>query len=231
MADFIKQNLTSNVSFKPTMPVGPLRDTVIFPGNSVPIISGRAKSKAALDVAWNSDKLIVFVTQKNHRIEDPTENDLYKVGTVCLIRRVVKNPEGEYTLQAEGMARVFLKGFTKADPYLEAEIEEIPELYERSEQTEALVRTVREQVKRFLDLGGNPFFDQSNFANWSLFTYSDDPNQLVNAVSQSIDFKTIDKQQILEMISAQERLQRLSELLAKEIRIMEISQKISSQTQ
>ncbi|OGE72480.1 endopeptidase La [Candidatus Daviesbacteria bacterium RIFCSPLOWO2_02_FULL_38_15] len=213
------------------MPVGPLRDTVIFPGNSVPIISGRAKSKAALDVAWNSDKLIVFVTQKNHRIEDPTENDLYKVGTVCLIRRVVKNPEGEYTLQAEGMARVFLKGFTKADPYLEAEIEEIPELYERSEQTEALVRTVREQVKRFLDLGGNPFFDQSNFANWSLFTYSDDPNQLVNAVSQSIDFKTIDKQQILEMISAQERLQRLSELLAKEIRIMEISQKISSQTQ
>src|SRR3990167_7122296 len=231
MADFIKQNLTSNVSFKPTMPVGPLRDTVIFPGNSVPIISGRAKSKAALDVAWNSDKLIVFVTQKNHRIEDPTENDLYKVGTVCLIRRVVKNPEGEYTLQAEGMARVFLKGFTKADPYLEAEIEEIPELYEKSEQTEAQVRTVREQVKRFLELGGNPFFDQANFANWSLFTYSDDPNQLVNSIAQAIDFKTIDKQQIVEMVGAAERLQRLSELLAKEIRIMEISQKLNQQTQ
>ncbi|MBI2600082.1 endopeptidase La [Candidatus Daviesbacteria bacterium] len=231
MADFIKPNLTSNLTLKPTMPVGPLRDTVIFPGNSVPIISGRPKSKAALDIAWNSDKLIVFVTQKNSRIEDPAEKDLYKVGTVCLIRRVVKNPEGEYTLQAEGMARVFLKNFTKSEPYLEAEIEEIPELYERSEQTEALIRTVREQVKRFLELGGNPFFDQSNFANWSLFTYSDDPNQLVNSVTQSIDFKTIDKQQILEMVSAQERLQRLSELLAKEIRIMEISQKISSQTQ
>ena len=226
-----KQNLTSPIILKPTMPVGPLRDTVIFPGNSVPIISGRSKSKAALDVAWNSDKLIVFVTQKNSKIEDPTEKDLYKVGTVCLIRRVVKNPEGEYTLQAEGMARVFLKNFTQTTPYLEAEIEEIPELYERNEQTEALVRTVREQVKRFLELGGNPFFDQSNFANWSLFTYSDDPNQLVNSVVQSIEFKTIDKQQILEMVSAVDRLQRLSELLAKEIRIMEISQKISSQTQ
>ena len=228
------KNSTSPISplaFKPTMPVGPLRDTVIFPGNSVPIISGRPKSKAALDLAWNSDKLIVFVTQKNSKIEDPSEKDLYKVGTVCLIRRVVKNPEGEYTLQAEGLSRVFIKNFTKTEPYLEAEIEEIPELYERSEQTEALVRTVREQVKRFLELGGNPFFDQSNFANWSLFTYSDDPNQLVNSVVQSIDFKTIDKQQILEMVSAAERLQRLSELLAKEIRIMEISQKISSQTQ
>ncbi len=231
MADFIKPSLTSSLPIKPTMPVGPLRDTVIFPGNSVPIISGRPRSKAALDLAWNSDKLIVFVTQKNSRIEDPTEKDLYKVGTVCMIRRVVKNPEGEYTLQAEGISRVFLKNFTKTEPYLEAEIEEIPELYERSDQTEALVRTVREQVKRFLELGGNPFFDQSNFANWSLLTYSDDPNQLVNSVAQSIDFKTIDKQQILEMVSAQERLQRLSELLAKEIRIMEISQKISSQTQ
>lgn len=231
MADFVKPILSSPLTLKPTMPVGPLRDTVIFPGNSVPIISGRPKSKAALDVAWNSDKLIVFVTQKNSKIEDPTDKDLYRVGTVCLIRRVVKNPEGEYTLQAEGIARVFLKNFIQTEVFLEAEIEEIPELYEKSEQTEAMVRTVREQVKRYLELGGNPFFDQSNFANWSLFTYSDDPNQLVNSVTQAIDFKTIDKQQILEMVSAAERLQRLSELLAKEVRIMEISQKISSQTQ
>ncbi len=231
MADFIKPVLREPVKLKPTMPVGPLRDTVIFPGNSVPIISGRPKSKAALDVSWNSDKLIVFVTQKNSRIEDPAEKDLYKVGTVCLIRRVVKNAEGEYTLQAEGMARVYIKNFTQIEPYLEAEIEEIPELYERSDQTEALVRTVRDQVKRYLELGGSPFFDQNIFANWSVFTYTDDPNQLVNTIAQAIDFKTIDKQQILEMVSAQERLQRLSELLAKEIRIMEISQKISSQTQ
>src|SRR3989344_5656815 len=231
MADFTKPIMTEPLKFKPTMPVGPLRDTVIFPGNSVPIISGRPKSKIALDLAWNSDKLIVFVTQKNSKIEDPTDKDLYKVGTVCLIRRVVKNPEGEYTLQAEGLSRVYLKNFTKIDPYLGAVIEEIPELYEKSEQTEAQVRTVREQVKRFLELGGNPFFDQSNFANWSLFTYSDDPNQLVNSITQAVDFKTIDKQQILEMVSAQERLQRLSELLAKEVRILEISQKIHSQTQ
>lgn len=229
--DILRPDLQTPLKFKPILPIGPLRDTVIFPGNSVPIISGRPKSKAALDIAWNSDKLIVFVTQKNSKIEDPVEKDLYRVGTVCSIRRVVKNPDGEYTLQAEGLSRVYLKNFTKIDTHLEAEIEEIPELYEKTEQNEALIRTVRGQIKRFLELGGNPFFDQANLAQWSLFTYSDDPNQIVNSIAQAVDFKTIDKQQLLEMVSAPERLQRLSELLAKEVRIMEISQKISSQTQ
>ncbi len=219
------------VKLKPTIPVGPLRDTVIFPNQSVPIISGRAKSKAAVDAAWNSDKLILFVTQKNSRIENPEPKDIYSVGTVCLIRRVVRNADGEYTLSAEGIARVYLKNFTQTEPYLEAEIEEIPELYEKSEQVEALSRAVRDQIKHFIELSGNPLFDPAGYANWSLFTYGDDPNQLVNAIAQTFEFKTIDKQQILEMTSVGERLQRISELLAKELRILEISHKISSQTQ
>ena len=222
--------ISEAVKLQPTLPVGPLRDTVIFPGNPVPIISGRIKSKAAVDAAWASDKLIVFVTQKNHLVEDPNEKDLYKVGTACLIRRIVKNPDGEYTLTAEGITRVYLKNFIQTEPYLEAEIEEIPELYEKSEQTEALSRTVREQVKRLMELLGNPMFE-TGFSGMPLYTFGDDPNQLVNSVTQIVDFKTIDKQQILEMVSSLERLQRLSELLAREIRVLEISQRISSQTQ
>ena len=222
--------ISESVKLQPTLPVGPLRDTVIFPGNPVPIISGRMKSKAAVDAACASDKLIVFVTQKNHLVEDPNEKDLYKVGTACLIRRIVKNPDGEYTLTAEGITRVYLKNFVQTEPYLEAEIEEIPELYEKSEQTEALSRTVREQVKRLMELLGNPMFE-TGFSGMPLYNFGDDPNQLVNSVTQIVDFKTIDKQQILEMVSSLERLQRLSELLAREIRVLEISQRISSQTQ
>ncbi len=223
--------INQSIRLNPVIPVGPLRDTVIFPGNIVPIISGRSKSKAAVDTAWNTDKLILFVTQKNAKIEDPSEKDLYLVGTVCNIRRVVKNPDGEYTLNAEGIARVYIKKFIQIDPFIEAEIEEIPELFERSEQIEALMRTLKDQLKRFIELAGTNLFDPTGFASWHLFNFSDDPNQLVDSVCQTIDFKTIDKQQILEMTSATERLQRVSELLAKEIRIMEISQKISSQTQ
>ncbi len=217
------------------LPVGPLRDTVMFPGTSLPIVSGRPKSKAALDKAWETNRLIVFVAQKNGRIEDPSEKDLYQVGTVCLLKRMIKNPEGEYTVSAEGLARVFIKNFTQDEPFLEAEVEEIPELFEKTEEIEALMRNVREQFKRFIELGGNPLFDPGALSNWtanlSIISHNDDPNLLVNSVAQVIEFKTLDKQQMLEMVSARERLQRLSELLAKEIKILEISQNISSKTQ
>lgn len=213
-----------------TIPVAPLRGTVIFPGNTVPIVSGRPKSRAALDAAWATNRLIVFVAQKNDRIDDPSTDDLFQVGTVCLIKRIVKI-ENEYQLNAEGLVRVFLKNYTQSDPYFEAEIEEIPELYEKNEETEALIRTVKDQLKRYLELNGNPLFDPASLANWPILTTTDDPNLLVNTICQIIEFKTIDKQQILEMVSSIDRLQRVSELLAKEIRILEISQKISSHTQ
>jgi len=213
-----------------TLPVAPLRGTVIFPGQTVPIVSARAKSKAALDAAWASNRLIVFVTQKNERIDEPETKDLFQVGTVCLIKRIVK-VDNEYQLSAEGLVRVFIKNFVENDAFFEAEIEEVPELYERNEQTEALIRTVKEQLRRFLELGGNALFDPSGLANWSLVSANEDPNTLTNSICQLIEFKTLDKQQILELVNATERLQRVSELLAKEIRIMEISQKISSHTQ
>ncbi|MFA5932901.1 MAG: endopeptidase La [Microgenomates group bacterium] len=217
------------------LPVGPLRDTVMFPETTLPIVSGRSKSKAALDQAWSTDRLVVFVTQKNSKIEDPESKDLFQVGTVCLLKRMIKNPEGDYTVSAEGLTRVFLKNISQHGDYLEAEVEEIPQLFEKNEETEALIRTVREQFKKYIELGGNPMFDPSAIptwtANWAVIIQNDDPNLLVNSIAQAIDFKVIDKQQLLEMVSATDRLQRLSELLAKEVKILEISQNISSKTQ
>lgn len=226
------QDLTQHpIKLPERLSVGPLRDTVIFPGTSVPIVSGRVRSKAALDACWLSDRLIVFVTQKNGRVEEPSEKDLYKVGTACLVKRLVRNTENEYTLHAEGLVRVYIKKFIQMDPFMMAEIEEIPELYEKSEETEALIRTVRDQFRKYIEMGGNPLFDPATLSNWTIIAQNDDPNILVNSICQAVDFKTIDKQQILEMVSATERLSRLSEMLAKEIKILEISQNISSKTQ
>lgn len=213
------------------LPIGPLRDTVIFPSTSVPIVSGRLRSKAALDAAWSLDRLIIFVAQKNARIEEPEQKDLYQVGTACLIRRMIKNPQDEYTLQAEGLVRVYIKKIIQTDPYLFAEIEEIPELYEKTEETEALIRTVRDQFRRYIEMGGNPLFDPVTLSNWTVISQNDDPNILVNSICQAVDFKTIDKQQILEMVSSVERLHRLSDMLAREIKILEVSHNISSKTQ
>src|SRR5581483_356683 len=213
--------MTQPLKLSKTMPVGPLRGTVIFPGSAVPIISGRVKSKLALDAGWTTNRLIVFVTQKNERLDDPEPGDLYQVGTVCLIKRIIK-VDNDYQVSAEGLSRVFIKEYTQTEPYFEAVITEIPEMYERNEETEALMRTVKEQLRKYLELGGNALFDPAGFANWSLLSANDDPNQLVNSICQMIEFKTIDKQHILEMVSAVDRLQRVSELLAKEIRILEI---------
>ncbi len=229
------QNFTAqSINIPNGLPVGPLRETVIFPGTSLPISAGRTKSKLALDKAWASNRLVVFVTQKNARIHEPDTKDLYQVGTVCLLKRMTKTPEGEYAVSAEGLSRVYIKNYTQSEPFLEAEVEEIPELYEKTEEVEAGSRTVKDQFKRFVELGGNPMFDPGILSNWNaawtVIAQHEDPNTLVNLITHSIDFKTIDKQQILEMVSVAERLNRLSELLAKEIKILEISHNISSKT-
>lgn len=203
---------------------------MVFPGNNVPIVSNRLKSKTALDSAYATDRLLVFVTQKNERLDDPKEKDLYSVGTVCLIKRMIK-VDSEYQASVEGLVRVYLKKFTQTEPYFEAEIEEIPDLSEKNEEIEAMTRSVKEQLKRYLELVVNPFFDPNTIDNLTFIAQNDDPNSIVSTICQAIDFKTIDKQQILEMVNALDRLKRISELLAKEIRIFEVQRKISSHTQ
>ena len=210
---------------KNELPIVPLRDTVVFPSSMVPITVGRPKVKLGLDSAWATDRLAIFVAQKNPRIENPAPNDLYSVGTVGLIRRLWK-VDNEYNLAVEGVSRVCLKEFIQIDPYLAVKVEEIPELTQKTEETEALFRNILTKIKKYGELGGSLTLESSIH----IFS-TDDPNQLVDIVSASIDLKTVDKQQILEMIDTKARLERLSELLSREIRILEISSKIDTETQ
>lgn len=222
MASFIDQQ---KPRIKSELPIVPLRDTVVFPSSMVPITVGRPKVKLGLDSAWAGDRLAVFVAQKNPRIENPAPNDIYSVGTVGLIRRLWK-VDNEYNLAVEGITRVFLKEFSQIDPYLAVKVEEIPELSQKTEETEALFRNTLAKIKKYGELGGILTLESSIH----IFS-TDDPNQLVNIIAASIDLKTSDKQQILEMVDTKARLSRLSELLTREIRILEISSKIDTETQ
>lgn len=222
MAIFLDQQ---KPRIKSELPIVPLRDTVVFPSSMVPITVGRPKVKLGLDSAYNSDRLAIFVAQKNPRVENPAPNDIYSVGTVGLIRRLWK-VDNEYNLAVEGMTRVYLKEFSQIDPFLAVRVEEVPQLSQRTEEIEALFRNILAKIKRYGELGGTLTLESSIH----IFS-TDDPNQLVNIVAASIDLKTSDKQQILEMIDTKARLERLSELLTREIRILEISQKIDTETQ
>lgn len=222
MATFIDQQ---KPRLKNELPIVPLRDTVVFPSSMVPITVGRPKVKLGLDASWASDRLAIFVAQKNPRIENPAPNDIYSVGTVGLIRRLWK-VDNEYNLAVEGLSRVYLKEFSQIDPYLAVKVEEIPELSQKTEEIEALFRNTLAKIKKYGELGGVLTLESSIH----IFS-TDDPNQLVNIIAASIDLKTTDKQQILEMVDTKARLNRLSELLTREIRILEISSKIDTETQ
>ncbi|OGD97119.1 endopeptidase La [Candidatus Curtissbacteria bacterium RIFCSPHIGHO2_12_FULL_38_9b] len=222
MAIFLEQQ---KPRLKNEIPIVPLRDTVVFPSSMVPITVGRPKVKLGLDSAWASDRLAVFVAQKNPRIENPAPNDIYSVGTVGLIRRLWK-VDNEYNLAVEGVSRVYLKEFTQIEPFLSVKVEEIPELTQKTEEIEALFRNTLSKIKKYGELGGVLTLESSIH----IFS-TDDPNQLVNIVSASIDLKTLDKQQILEMVDTKARLEKLSELLTREIRILEISSRIDTETQ
>ncbi|OGD84651.1 endopeptidase La [Candidatus Curtissbacteria bacterium RBG_13_40_7] len=222
MAIFLEQQ---KPRLKNEIPIVPLRDTVVFPSSMIPITVGRPKVKLGLDSAWATDRLAVFVSQKNPRIETPAPNDLYSVGTVGLIRRLWK-VDNEYNLAVEGLTRVYLKEFSQIEPFLAVKVEEIPELTQRTEETEALFRNILAKIKKYGELGGVLTLESSIH----IFS-TDDPNQLVNIVAASIDLKTVDKQQILEMVDTKARMERLSELISREIRILEISSKIDTETQ
>ncbi len=222
MASFIDQQ---KPRLKNELPIVPLRDTVVFPSSMVPITVGRPKVKLGLDASWATDRLAIFVAQKNPRIENPAPNDIYSVGTVGLIRRLWK-VDNEYNLAVEGLTRVYLKEFSQIDPYLAVKVEEIPELSQKNEEIEALFRNTLAKIKKYGELGGVLTLESSIH----IFS-TDDPNQLVNIIAASIDLKTTDKQQILEMVDTKSRLNRLSELLTREIRILEISSKIDTETQ
>jgi ATP-dependent Lon protease len=205
---------------KDQLPVVTLRDTVVFPGSMVHLTVGRTKVKAAIDTAYSGDRLAIYIAQKNPRVETPGIADLYQVGTVGIIRRLWK-VDGDYNLAVEGLYRVYLKEYVQQDPYLLSRFEEIPELAERNEKTEALFRNILAKIRRYGEVGGALTLESSI----SIFS-TDDPNQLVNAIAASIEIKATDKQQILEMVDVVKRLERLSDILTREIRILEISQKI-----
>jgi len=210
---------------KEGLPVITLRDTVVFPGSFIPLIVGRQRVKNAIDAAYTTDRFVVCVAQRQSQVEKPQPTDLYQVGTVAVIRRLWK-VDNDYNLAVEGIARVYLKEFTQLEPYLAVTVEEIPEISEKSEDIEALFRSVLAKVRRYGEIGGNLTLESSI----SIFS-TDDPNQLVNAVASVVDIKADIKQQILEIVDSQKRLEKLSDVLTREIRILEISQKIDTETQ
>jgi ATP-dependent Lon protease len=208
------------------LPVLPLRDIVIFPFMIVPLYVSRERSIKAVDQALTDNRMILLTAQKRQDDEDPGPDDMYTVGTVALIMRMLKLPDGRIRVLVQGVGRARIKSFEEGHPFLQARIESIqePEPTEKGLELEALMRNVKAALEKSANLG-KPISPEVIV----IATNMEEPGRLADLTASNLDLKVEGAQEILEAIDSVERLRRVHELMAKELEVLAMQQEISSQ--
>src|SRR5688572_3931908 len=143
MADLIDEALMPEETAIPEiLPLLPIREPVYFPHNIFPLFVGRDKSLRALEEARSQDRYILLVAQRQMAIDDPTEEDIYEVGTVAEVMQVLNLPDGTVRVMLEGQARVKITEYLQSDPFFRVRVEMLQEVEERTAEVEALMRSV-----------------------------------------------------------------------------------------
>ena len=208
------------------LPVLMLRDIVVFPYMVVPLFVGREKSKNAVDRALSSHRMILLLTQKSAEVEDPKKDDAFEIGTVALIMRMLKLPDGRIRILAQGLVRARVETLKEDKPYFTAGVEVLhdPDEAEKSIEVEALVRNVRTDLDKASALGKNiPPEVMIIAAN------VEEPGRLADLTAANLELKVKEGQRILEIIPPFERLKRVYELLTKELELLDVQSKISTE--
>jgi ATP-dependent Lon protease len=208
------------------LPVLPLRDIVIFPFMIVPLYVSRERSIKAVDAALADNRMILLTAQKRQDDEDPGADDMFTVGTVALIMRMLKLPDGRIRVLVQGVGRARIKSFEEGHPFLQARIESIqePEPAEKGLELEALMRNVKAALEKSANLG-KPISPEVIV----IATNMEEPGRLADLTASNLDLKVEGAQEILEAIDPVERLRRVHELMAKELEVLAMQQEISSQ--
>ncbi|WP_272699263.1 endopeptidase La [Desulfovibrio sp. Fe33] len=207
------------------LPVLAVRDIVVFNYMILPLFVGREKSVQAVDAALAGDRYILILTQKDESVEDPGPDDLYATGTVGMIMRMLKMPDGRLKVLVQGLARAKLKRFTSNDPYHIAELTPIvePEAGALNAEQEALVRSSREQSERILSLRGISSADIMSVLN-----SVSDPGRLADLIASNLRMKVEAAQKILECVDPIKRLELVNEQLLKEVEVASMQNKIQT---
>ncbi len=208
------------------LPVLMLRDIVVFPYMVIPLFVGREKSKKAIDLALAENRMIFLVTQKDMELEEPKKDDVYTMGTVALVMRMLKLPDGRIRILAQGLIRGKLKDLKDNEEYHSAEVEVLrePETEASSLEIEALIRNVRDGLERASTLGKNIPPEILILA-----TNMEEPGRLADLTGAHLELKVEEAQNLLEMKDPFPRLKKVYELLTKEIELLDVQSKISSE--
>ena len=212
-----------DLSSIPSYPVLPLRDIVVFPHMIVPLFVGREKSVAALEDVMKNDKKILLVAQKNASQDDPSPKDIHAVGVVGTVLQLLKLPDGTVKVLVEGGARARIVKFCDNPAFFEAQAENIAEDQGAGEEIEALGRSVVGQFEQYVKL--NKKVPPEVLVSVSQI---DEPGKLADTIASHLSIKLGEKQELLEIGSVGERLERVIALMEGEIGVLQIEKRIRS---
>jgi ATP-dependent Lon protease len=211
------------------LPVLPVRDAVIFPHAVIPLTVGREASVKLINDVQQGDGLLVVLTQRDKRVDSPGPSDLFDVGTVSMVHRVMKTPEGNLFVIIMGVSRTRVRNFTQYEPYLRAAIEPIPD--EREDENavdfQALRRTVVSQFERIIKLSPQLPDDLQ-----TIVINIDDSSRLADYIATNLpNLPVVSKQGVLQEASVRRRIEYLNTEIAKELEVLELRSKIQTQVQ
>ena len=214
------------VAIPDVLPVLPLPDMVVFPYMIVPLFVNRERSAKAVDQALSENRMILLVSQKTANVDDPKAEDLREFGTVSVIMRMLKLPDGRVRILVQGFSRAHVEYYDESKPYLTAKVQPKtePQVTPDSVELEAMIRNAKSSLEKMVSLGKNISPDLVAIAS-----NLDDPARLSDLIASNLDLKVDKAQEVLELIDPVERLRRVHALMAKEIEVLEIQNDINTQ--
>ena len=208
------------------LPLLPLRDIVVFPYMVTPLLVGRPRSVAAVEAAMERDKFLCVVAQKEPDTEEPDGGDLFRVGTVIKVLQIIRTPDETLKILVEGVARVHIREVVEAEGFLEVGVDEIDEISSSGTEIEALSRSIKERFKEYVRLNKR-LPDEVLLSVLNL----DEIGRMADSISAYILGKVPLKQELLEEPSLEMRLRRINQILANELDILAVEQRIDGEVQ
>ena len=227
MSDPVSTELTSYDTTERSLPILPVRDTVLFPHAVLPLTVGRESSVQLIN-SLGDDKTIVVVAQREARVDSPQPTDLYTIGTLAVVHKVVKMPNQSLFVFAEGLERVRLADFAQLTPFMRARVTTIPEtIPPKDSEIEALQRNVLTLFQQIV-AGSPTLSDELSTVAMNV----EEPGRLVDFIASSLpSLSTADKQETLETSDVRVRLEKINQHLAKELEVQQLRNKIQSEVQ
>jgi ATP-dependent Lon protease len=217
----------TEIELPATLPVLPLKETVVFPQSMTPLAIGQERSIRLIDDVVAGDRLVALVTARDPSVDAPSWDDIYEIGTVAVVHKMIRVPDGTLRILVGGLHRIRVAEHVSDDPYLVAAIEAVPDENDDTPEVEALTRNVQGLFSKIIGLA--PYLpEELQLAA----TNVDDPSALAHLVASTLrTIPTDERQRILETVDVGQRLRQISAILSREVEVFELGSKIQSQVQ